>query len=60
MVMIGICPETVAQLLLHIKDSSNGKTLTRATASGKDITVNALNAGIGTYNYYVQYINKDE
>lgn len=41
------------------KDSSNGKTLTRATASGKDITVNALNAGIGTYNYYVQYINKD-
>lgn len=41
------------------KDSSNGKTLTTATASGKDITVDALNAGIGTYNYYVQYINKD-
>ena len=45
------------------KDSSNGKTLTTAPTvtgvSGKDITVNALNAGIGTYNYYVQYINKD-
>ena len=33
--------------------------ITVTGVSGKDITVNALNAGIGTYNYYVQYINKD-
>ena len=41
------------------KDSSNGERLGSISASGNKVTVNVTGAKIGTYNYYVQYINKD-
>ena len=48
------------RIAVTYKDSSNGKTLATApSASGKDITVDATGSIIGSYNYYVQYINKD-
>ena len=41
------------------KDSSNGEKLASISATGNKVTVNVTGAKIGTYNYYVQYINKD-
>ena len=48
------------RLAVSYKDSSNGKHLTtEPSVNSKDIAVDATSSQIGTYNYYVQYFNKD-